>query len=354
MPSAEVIDSVEGLEPCLVEWDDLAVRRGRPLSAPAWALGWWRHLGPAGAHLRVVLVRDRDELIGVAPFFAVGGLYAMLGEDFGAAEILAEPGRESEVGGAVAAALAAGEPRPSLITLRYRTTSPEWPRLLDAGWPGGRRAWGRDRAPVAIPLIELDEDGVEGWLASRNANFRQDTRRLRRKIEADGGSFRISTQETLERDVDEFLRLHLRRHPGLGETVLVGDQVAPMLAEVGSALLPAGRFRLYNLEFEGRTVGAGLILVAGSRALAWNSGFDDAYRSYGPPIQCVVRSLEDAAERGETTIDLGEGDQHYKQRMATGEEARCERLIIPPGRAQPLDLLRLRVSELRHRLRSAG
>jgi CelD/BcsL family acetyltransferase involved in cellulose biosynthesis len=349
--SAEVVDNVEGLAPCHGEWDDLAVRRERPLSAPVWALGWWRHLRPADAILRVILLRDGEHLVGVAPFFAVGGFYSMLGGDFGAAEILALPGRESEVGAAVAAALAAAEPRSSLIALRYRTSSPEWPTLLDAGWPDGGSAWGRDPDPVTIPLIELDEDGVEGWLATRNPNFRQDTRRLRRKIKADGGSFRISTEETHERDVDEFLGLHRRRHPEPGETVLVGDSVAPTLVEAGTALLPSGRFRLYNLEFEGRTVGAGLFLVAGPRALAWNSGFDDAYRSYGPPIQCVVRALEDAAERGETTIDLGEGDQRYKQRMASGEEARRERLIIPPGRAQRLDLLRLRASELRHRLR---
>jgi CelD/BcsL family acetyltransferase involved in cellulose biosynthesis len=127
-----------------------------------------------------------------------------------------------------------------------------------------------------------------------------------------------------------------------------------MLLDVGAALLPADRFRLYSLELEGRTVAAHLVLVAGRRALAWNSGFDDAYRSYAPPIQCLVQSLYDSAERGETVMDLGEGGQDYKQRMATGEEARCERLIIPPGRAQRLDLLRLRASELRHRFRPGG
>ena len=353
MLSTEVFDRIESLAPWLGDWDGLAVRRGRPLSSPGWALAWWRHRRPADAGLRVILVRDGDELIGVAPFFAAGRLYSMLGGDFGAAEILAAPGREQEVGGEIARSLVAGGQRPSLIALRYRTTSPAWPQLFGAGWRG-RRAWSRELDQVAVPLIRLGEDGVDGWLAGRSRNFRQDIRRRRKKIKADGGRFRLATEETLVADVDEFLRLHLRRHPGPGETVLVGPGVTSTLVEAGAALLAAGRFRLYNLELGGRTVAAHLVLTAGPRALAWNAGFDDAYRGYAPPIQCLVQSLHDSIERGEWTIDLGEGAQDYKQRMADAEEARCERLIIPPGPTLPLDLLRVRAHDLRHRLRPGG
>jgi CelD/BcsL family acetyltransferase involved in cellulose biosynthesis len=349
--SAEVFDSVERLAPHLGEWDDLVVGRAVPLSSPSWALGWWRHLRPAGADLRVVLVRDGAELIGAAPFYAVGRFYSMIGGDFGAAEILSAPGRESEVGVAIARTLAQEVRKPALVALRYRTASPDWPALLDAGWPNAKRAWGRDLDEVPIPLIELGVEGVEGWLAGRSRNFRGNVRRRRRKLEDDGGRFRVSTHDTLDRDVAEFLRLHRLRHPGPGETLLAGGSIAPMLTEVGSTMLASGRFRLYLLEFDRRTVAAHLVLTAGSRALAWNSGFDDAYSNYSPPIQCLVQSLEDAAERGERTMALGEGGQIYKDRMATGEEGRRERLMVPRGPTFPLDLLRLRVSETRSRLR---
>jgi CelD/BcsL family acetyltransferase involved in cellulose biosynthesis len=350
--SAEAFDSVERLAPFLGEWDDLAVRRERPLSAPAWALGWWRHLRPADADLRVILVRDRDALIGVAPFYASGRYHSMIGGDFGAAEILCAPGREDEVGAAIATTLARSGRAPSLIGLRYRTTSPAWPALIEAGWPSDKRAWGRDLDPVSIPLIQLGDDGFEGWLAGRKGKFRANARRRGKNATADGGGFRLSTLETLDRDVQELLRLHRLRHPGPDGTILADERVAPMLVDCGSTMLESGRFRLYSLEFDQRIVASHLVLTAGPRALAWNSGFDGAFGKYSPPILCLLESMRDAAERGERTIALGEGGQGYKDQLANDEEARRERLMVPRGRTFHLDLLRLRASEMRDRLKA--
>jgi hypothetical protein len=53
------------------EWDDLAVARARPFCSPAWMLAWWRHAAPAGAFLRIAVVREKGELVGIAPFFAL-------------------------------------------------------------------------------------------------------------------------------------------------------------------------------------------------------------------------------------------------------------------------------------------
>ena len=77
MLRAEVIDDLAVLRRWETEWDALAVAAGRPFSAPAWMLAWWRRAAPGGAELRVVVATDGDALVGVAPFYverAYGGL----------------------------------------------------------------------------------------------------------------------------------------------------------------------------------------------------------------------------------------------------------------------------------------
>src|SRR5436309_11631377 len=102
MLRAEVIDDLSLLGRWEAEWDALAVAAGRPFSAPAWMLPWWRHAAPRGAQLRVVLVLEEDRLVGVGPFFAdraYGGLarYRVLAATRSyRAEPLSAPGRQDE------------------------------------------------------------------------------------------------------------------------------------------------------------------------------------------------------------------------------------------------------------------
>ena len=75
--STVLIHDEAALAPHLADWDRLAVARRQPYSAPAWMLAWWRNVAPPGAALSVVVVREGDEAIGVAPFYATrtrGGL----------------------------------------------------------------------------------------------------------------------------------------------------------------------------------------------------------------------------------------------------------------------------------------
>ena len=57
-------------------------------------------------------------------------------------------------------------------------------------------------------------------MAKKSSSFRRDLRRNRRKLDEAGASFRFATEETVERDVGEFLRLHRMRLGELGGTSL--------------------------------------------------------------------------------------------------------------------------------------
>ena len=117
--AAVVIEDRAELEALAPDWDRLAEGARAPFGAPAWALGWWRHLAPRGARLAVVAVRDADELVGLAPFYASRrfGVTVLRLISAGLAsrvDILASRDREREVAAALAGALA-GEVRPDLL-----------------------------------------------------------------------------------------------------------------------------------------------------------------------------------------------------------------------------------------------
>lgn len=328
------------------EWDDLAVALGRPFAAPAWAAEWWAHLHPAGGRPRLVVVRDGDSLVGVAPLISVGRSYASMGGGLAPVEILARPGFEAEVASIVAARLADEEPPPRMLELEGHVSAPDWPALLDKAWPRGS-TWRWEKARVPAPLVDLG-DGFEAWLGSRSKSFRREMRNKQRKLEDAGGSFRHATAASLERDVAEFLRLHRKGMESRGGSRLDADGIEPMLIGVGRQLLDTERFRLLLLELDGATIGAQLLLAAGTEVSAWSIGFDSAYAKLSPAMLCMLHSLADAAARGETTMSFGAGGQAYKYRLSNREDWLRSELLVPPGNGHVVARFRLVPQQVRH------
>lgn len=354
MPSvgvaARVVNSPDGLALIRAGWDELAVASGRPFSTPAWALSWWKHLRPEGAQLRVFVVEQGDELVGVAPMYALGGAYRPLGGELAPVEPVARAGFEDRVAVATGELLATAEPSARTVELAQHGSGLDWAGMLSRVWPGGRAAWRWVEAEAPAPLVDFS-DGFEAWMSGKSKSFRRDIRSSRRKLDEGGGSFRFATAETIESDVSEFLRLHRMRLADRGGTnVPAGQGVERMLVAVGRDLLPSGRFRLLCLDLDGEVIAADLLLAAGAEVSAWNSGFDEAYRDFSPIMQCLVYALADAAERGERTMSLGPGGQSYKYRLSSSEDSLRANVIVPRGRSYPLVRARLAPRQLRRAL----
>jgi hypothetical protein len=102
---------------------------GYPYSLSGWTFAWWSNARPQGASLRTVLVRDVEELIGVAPFYVEGHRYRLLAlPPLRAVQPLAVRGQEEEVAAAIAAELAGLEPRPQ--TIDFGPTTADYKRRL--------------------------------------------------------------------------------------------------------------------------------------------------------------------------------------------------------------------------------
>jgi CelD/BcsL family acetyltransferase involved in cellulose biosynthesis len=331
--TADLVDDAVALTPYRAAWDALALAARRPYCAPAWMLAWWEEVAPDDAVLRVVIVRDGDRLVGVAPFWASrgSGRYGLLGERSASPlEPLARADLEADVAAVCAEALAATEPTPTEIVLRYTPVGSPWPGLLRDHWPGGTGTIRHERVRP-IPKVTLGHGNMDEWLTGRSRNFRQQVRRSRRALTGLGAQFRMATPADLEADLASFARLHHARWRSRGGSRALDERVERLLRRAARELMPSGRFRLWSLELSGVPVSMHLFVAGDGGQAYWLGGFDDAWAAQHPGIQVLVHAVEDGIARGEEWLELGPGAQPYKYRLADSEDVVASVTVTPAG-----------------------
>jgi CelD/BcsL family acetyltransferase involved in cellulose biosynthesis len=334
---SDLVDDVDRLSRWEGEWDSLAVACGRPFSAPAWMLAWWRHAAPRNSSLKVAVVHEGNDLVGIAPLYVTrrpGGISQfrlLAGDACFRAEPLARPGAEAEVAGEVAVMLAGSNPAPDLMTFDGIPASCPWPDLLRDAWP---KAGGKARVQNVMPAPTVtmsSHQSFDAWFASRSRNFRQQIRRTRRQLIGREAAFRLADPKDPDAAVDDFAALHRKRWKGRGGSSTLDAGVEHMVRVAARRMMQDLRLRIWTLDVSGRTVSSHVFLAAGGEVSYWLGGFDPAWARYHPGIQVLVSSVEHAWAMGDHRLDLGGGGQDYKYRLADGEESLQWIDLIPTG-----------------------
>lgn len=340
--TVQIVEDEAGLELIRDEWDRLAVACRRPGSRADLLIAWWRHLAPRDALTRVVLVREDGRLIGLAPFLvsraALGISRARL---FGTPSmpqrlgILCLPAHAERVAGAVASALAGSDPRPAVIDLdRVNAADPVVP-LLARRWPAALGARLHQPLRVPAPVLSLGAGGFEEWLDGKSRNFRKELRRTRRGLERRGARIApVHDPERLDRAIDAFRRLH-GRHWG-GRSSLWSPPACAMLREAGRGLIGSGGMRVFTVEAQGEIVAVEILFAAGGEVASWNTGWDPAWAGERVSMAALFAAIEDCFERGDTRLDLGEGTQPYKLRLADGDDPVAWATVLARGASYPV------------------
>ena len=356
-----LVESPQDLEQFEPGWDALAVAAARPYCAPAWLLAWWRHAAPAGGSLRTVVVLEQDGTVaGVAPYYAQrapAGFteYRLLGaRTITRLGPVARPGAERAVAGVMAQVLHAAAPRPRAVRFEGADRDSPWPRLLQETWPGRLRPWRHFQVARPNPYITLAGRDYDGWFAARSSNFRQQMRRVARKVEAAGGRTRMTTAQEVERDLEQFARLHHARWNWRGGSGALHAGVEEMLCAAGRQLIAQGRFRLWTLEIDDQPVSSHLFVAAGGEVAYFNGGFDERFADLKPSLHTILVALEDCFARGERRMDLGLGMQPYKQRIADGDDPAAWMALFPRDARYPYTRLQAVPEVLGARARDVG
>lgn len=337
---SELLTTLAELERIAPEWEALASACAAPTALPAWQLAWWRRLAPAGALLRAVAIRDGDRLVALAPYAVTrGAARATVWEPLAAAmthrvEPLAEPGCAAVAMEATVAQLAAADVAPDLVRFEAIAADASPWRELEAAWSQARRL---EEFTQTAPYVSIGDEGFDAWLNGKSRNFRQQTRRFRRKLEQAGGVVRMSQPGAgAERDVAALLRLHHARWDDRGGSSLGdGDGVGAMLRDAAPTMVAAGTMRIWIVELDGEPISAQLFLAAGGTVHYWNGGFDPRHAELKPALLGLVAGIEDCFAQGDTLLDLGGGAQDYKLRLADGTRELSSGVLVPRD-ARPL------------------
>jgi CelD/BcsL family acetyltransferase involved in cellulose biosynthesis len=345
--AVEIVVERERVDALVPEWHALAAACRQPVAAPGWSLTLWRHHASEGEEPRIVTAREDGRLVGIAPLYADVSRphrpgYRLLSGEVPRTTPLALAGREWEVAGGVAGALAEADPRPDVLALESIPVATSWPIALAEQWPGRMRPLLRQYFTMSAPTVALTAPSFDAWLGGKSSNFRSQMRRLRRRFAEAGGSARFSTQETLHDDVAALVRLHAGRWEGRGESSIVrgGASLAAAFEAVGRLLVDDGGFRLRLLELDGEAISAQMFAAAGGDVIYYNGGWDERFAQFKPAMLGILDAIEDAFERGEQRMDLGPGAQPYKLRFADGVDPVSWWVLIPPGRRLPRALAR--------------
>ena len=244
MCSVELITDLSDLDGPETQWDRLAVACQAPMMSPACVMAWWRHLAPATARARVVVVKEGDKLIGIAPFYIDLAKrrrdLRLPGIEIGARLApLALSGHEADVAQGIMQAVTHSEPRPDLIALEGMPLTSNWASDMRTNSPRRARPIAWQYQVLSCPVVTLNTKSFDEWLGSKSSKFRSQMRRARRDFTSVGGTERISTSETLRGDIAALMHLHESRwtHRGRSSFADYGDALPAMLHDIGQTLL---------------------------------------------------------------------------------------------------------------------
>jgi CelD/BcsL family acetyltransferase involved in cellulose biosynthesis len=330
------------LERLRPEWLALFHASGtsNPFAHPEWAIAWARSfVGPSEPY--VLALRDRGELVGVAPFFRRGRLVTsirMLGGGRGSQlvempQVLAAQGQSRRVLRAVVGYLC------------ERTSAWDWAEIsLGPGQGWFEREWiprhgpgsgcvamhKQTRAFVVVPL-DATWDAFRGRL---KRNVKESIRRGANRLGRESHEWRVVEPHNgdLDSALDTIIALHRARARMTGaephSDYFADSREEAFLHDVGGRLHGEGGFIPLLLEVDGRTVAGRLVLETPEAAFFSVSGADPDWWHYNVGTTLLAHSLRREIERARVVANLSDGPDVSKLRWSEQVEYAPSFLLV--------------------------
>ena len=298
------------------EWRALLAqgKPSHPFYDPAWHLSWWKHLGSGTLHVCEVR-RPGGELAAAAPFTVneEGLLRLTGGEDLSDyLDIAAAPGAHDEAWAALLGHLESPQ-------------GPDWKEMVVRGLPGNSptlkalEARGKAEPEEVCPVIPLPaswEDYV-GMLDARDE--RELRRKLRKAFMQPGLEFRRTlSEERLDGDLEEFIRLHALSHPE--KAGFWNEARGAFFREMAREMLRLGWLDLSFLVLDGHPAASNFSLDYEDRIYLYNSGYDPNERTLSAGLVLLAHNIEEAINGGRASFDMLRGDEAYKYTFGAKDE----------------------------------
>jgi CelD/BcsL family acetyltransferase involved in cellulose biosynthesis len=297
------------------DWQRLGLEAGNPFSTWEWASAWWRHFG-ADRPQRILGCRnDSGDLVGILPLYLASGRPLRILRFVG-------HGPANQLGPICLAQ------HQTAVARAFRNALADelgWDvciaERLDAshGWPGV--IGGVVTRVESSPIIRFDTSDWDEYLASRSANFRQQTRRMERRLERDHSlRYRLASDpDRLEQDMDMFFALHEERWESAEGSVAFAGKLNQFHRDLAALALAGGWLRLCFLELDGVARAANYSFSLGGAYWYFQAGRDPAFDKDRVGVVLLNNVMREAVQSGSREFKLLLGTHGYKSRYATDD-----------------------------------
>lgn len=301
-------------------WNELAEVAGNIFASHAWNECWWRFFGEGGTPH--VLCDDVEKPRLLLPLYSRGrALRQVRFLGHGPADQLGPVCAPQDAHLALPLlqeALATGALPADVVLLQDMSERETWWEPL-----AGRRV-----SREASPTLRFKQPlSWEQYLASKSKNFRAQANRKPRQLESRYNvTFRLSTADTLQRDLDQLFALHGRRWDGASP--LLEERQQSFTRDFAATALLHGWLRLRVLELDARPVAALLGFRFGAADYYYQLGRDPDQAGGSVGFVLLVHAVREALETGAAEFRLLRGDEEYKERFASSPGG-IETIAIP-------------------------
>ncbi len=161
----------------------------------------------------------------------------------------------------------------------------------------------------------------------------------RRKKQFKESILRISTEETLDQDLEALYRLHTERWQAKGQSGFFPDERSRTdFSKRCHGLLKAGQLRLYSLWLDGEPAAAVANFVDARRIYYYGTGFDPKFGKNYPMKVLIAQAIKDGMEGWPKEFDFMKGEEEYKFKWSNSLKT-TSRLVIARNTAPGLSAL---------------
>lgn len=310
----EVISDVESLVSARPAWDRLVdlAGIGHPFLGHDWILSWWESFG-GGRKLNILLVKDGEELVGIAPLMmSRQRMYGVPVRELGFIYNDHTPRFDFIVARDHASVYEAAwrhllDRREEWDLLKLcqidsgSRTLLELPRLAAAGgcqvgtWPS-----------IESPYLRM-EGSFDQYFKSLNTGLRQNLRRRMKRLEERGVvEFEcVSAEEQIDSSLPEAFRMEAASWKGsAGTAIECHPELQRFYSSVAHRAARRGALYLTFLRVNGQRIAFDLSLIHNKKRFILKPGYLQEYRTCSPGQQLTAMTIRDAFARGLTEIDF--------------------------------------------------
>lgn len=337
------IDDFSRFEDLKDKWNDTLTRsRDNDIFLTwQWLSTWWKHFGE-GRKLRILLVKDENRILAIAPLMRSKYTFLYLGS-LTKIEFIGSP--QSDYNHFI---LTEREMECVRLLLDYLNAHTDWDylelrdisentvsanllRKTPAKEPFQYQS--EERVLDLCPYMNLP-DSIEMFMKRLRGDMRRNLRRRMRRL-SEKYQVRVKTHSdfnSLKNAMHTFFELHQKRWRTKGVPgVFAHETVRNFHVDVAKSFAEKGWLNLYFLTADDEPVAVIYSFDYEQKKYEYLTGFDPEYSRYGVANLLRMHVIEECIQKGLREYDLMRGDEPYKRNWGTDSKKNLEIRWIRKG-----------------------